>query len=146
MKHKLIVALVLVAMYSCNEESQHDSQLNPYQIDVRSMGSTSEISDITITIRNSEGLIVDGKSVLKQGSHYTISFESKDAEFIRIKNGKGFKIIETPLVNSQIRRKSEYRIFTTADMPGQVYINAICIHQKDNVYVKERSQVFLLPK
>jgi hypothetical protein len=146
MKHKLIIALVLVAMYSCNEEGQNRIQSNPYQMDYRSMEGTSKISDIAVTVTNSEGIIMDKKSILKQGSEYTISFASENAEFIRIKNGKGFKIVETPIFGNQVSGKSEYKILTTSDMPGQIYINAICIHQKDNAYLKERSQVFLLPK
>lgn len=144
MKNYLLTLALMALVFSCTNEEA--TSYDPYNGDLSSLEGTASVSDLKATITNSDGRVITDFTELQPNSKYRITLSSDVAEFIRIKNGDGYQLINGPSLANHSFGKSEYTVVTASDFTDQIFINVVPIHQKDGEYKRERSQVFLLPQ
>lgn len=144
MKILLLNVMIISLLVSCKTEES--IQYDPYKSDLSTFEGTNSLSAVQATLANSEGKVITDLADLMPNTEYKITLNSKDAEFIRIKKGDGYQLLNGPSLDSHYYGKSEYSLVTSSDFTDQIYINVVALHRKNSEYVRERSQIFLLPQ
>ncbi len=137
--------LLLLLFYSCRSNEQNPITQDPNTLDIPNLEWEQSNSAFTVTLLSEDGNEVMSTSSLKPETRYILRFKGDKPINFKIETADGFKV-----VNSNIERLPkdfivDYQIETLENVPEQLYLKVIPIYIKENSFIKESPQNFLLP-
>jgi hypothetical protein len=145
MKNAFYFFIAMLLVSACNQETVKDGKFDPYTSSLDNLEGVTSSSALEIRMTDVNGATIINYADLKPNTEYVISLLSKDAEFLRIKNGDGYQLLRGPSLDNHTYGRSEYRIITNPDFTDRIFINVVPLHHSRDKFIRERSQVFLMP-
>jgi hypothetical protein len=130
----------LMVFAACQDDKD---KVNPNTVNLNALQGTHTVSPLEAKIYNNRNEEVLEVADLQPDHEYKIVLKGEGTDFIRIKNGHVFEVIEQPTVASG--EETTYRIKTGTDFADRLYLNVVPLHKSGDTFIREKSQAVFLP-